>query len=398
MIRTFTYKLYRNERIERRFERWVSTCRYVYNVAKEVRETAFAAGVKVSHYELCKQLTQAKKDIEFLRQVNAQTLQGALDQLEAGYQSYFRKRKSGEVARMKDQYLARKDKHGGKVNPHVLRGMGKPNWAKKDRFASFVFKQGTDQTAKGFRLSKFGTVKVHNNRPVPGKIKTARMMKRADGLYLSVVAEVPDRITTASKNQAVGIDMGIAHFLTTSEGQHVPNPRFLQRQLPALRRAQRSLARKVKGSRRWREQKQVVARLYQRVTEARKDFLHKTSTALCAQYGTVVREDLNVSGMVRGKLSRHISDVSWASFFAMLEYKAGEVVKVNAAYTSQGCSHCGAVDADSRLTQSVYCCTSCGHQENADVNASKNILGRSFPVARKARPLGQGLGEESHAL
>ena len=398
MIRTYTYKLYRNPKIEKRFSSYVGACRFVYNAAKETKETAWKAGVSLSKYDLIRQLTDAKKAVPFLNEVNAQSLQGAVEQLDLAYKHYFRKLQSGEVAKAKAAYLRNKENADGKINYRRVAEMCRPNWARKGDFNSVVFKQGTKQTKEGFTLSKFGSFRVHNNRPIPGKIKTARIVKRADGLYLSVVAEVPDRINTISENQAVGIDMGIAYFAVTSEGEHIQNPRFLEKQLPALRRAQRSLSRKTKGSIRWKRQRQVVARLYKRISDARRDFLHKQSTALCQRYETIVRGDLNVSGMVRGKLSRHIADVSWASFFQMLDFKAARVVKVNPAYTSQGCNKCGAVDAKSRISQSAFCCTSCGHTTNADLNAAQNILGRAFPDTREARPLGQGLGVKSQKL
>ena len=108
------------------------------------------------------------------------------------------------------------------------------------------------------------------------------------------------------------------------------------------------------------------------MVDARRDFLHKQSTYFATNYSTVVHEDLEINRMVQSKYSQHINDVSWGAFFEMLSYKT-KVIKVNPVYTSQTCSCCGHVDKDNRKSQDKFKCTSCGHTENADFNAAKNI-------------------------
>jgi len=357
LIRTYTYKLYYNDRTEAKFNKWLGVTRYVYNAAKETKEISYKEGLKLSAYDLNKQLTEAKKALPWISDINSQTLQGVILQLDLAYQNFFSKR---------TKY---------------------PKWASKKTWKSFVFNQGNitatnpkgslKQTDKGFKLPSFGEVKVSNNRKIDGQIKNARLIKKADGIYLHVTAEVPDKPLNTNENQ-VGIDMGIKYFLVTSDGEFIENPKFLGKQLKKLRIEQRKLSRKYHKSvkvqsKNFYKQANVVARLHKKVTDARKDFLHKTSTYLAKEYGTVYHEDLKITKMVKSNLSRHIYDVSWGTFFEMLKYKT-KVVRVNPAYTSQKCSSCGHTCKENRVTQSIFKCVACGHEENADLNAAQNIL------------------------
>ena len=150
MIRTYTYKLYRNDRTEAKFNRWLGICRYVYNAAKETKEISYKEGLQLSGFDLINQLVIAKKELTWLSSVNAQTLQVVIEQLDKSYQNFF----SGRT-----KY---------------------PKWASKKKWRSFGFKQNGStlrQTDKGFKLPSFGIVKVFNNRKIDGKIKTARLIR-----------------------------------------------------------------------------------------------------------------------------------------------------------------------------------------------------------------------------
>jgi len=357
LIRTYSYKLYANKRTEAKFNKWLGVTRYVYNAAKETKEVAYKEGLKLSSYDLQKQLTEAKKELTWIKDVNAQTLGLVVDQLDTSYQNFF----SGRA-----KY---------------------PKWASKKTWKSFGFRQANvtttnqkgslKQTEKGFKLPTFGEVKVFNNHTIEGNIKNARLIRKVDGIYLNVTAEVLDKPLNTNENQ-VGIDMGIKYFMVTSDGEFVENPRFLEKQLKKLRIEQRKLSRKynknIKAqSKNFYKQAKVVAMLYKKVTNARKDFLHKASTYLAKEYGIVYHEDLRITNMVKSNLSRHINDVSWGTFFKILAYKT-KVVRVNPAYTSQKCSSCGHTCKENRVTQSIFKCVACGHEENADLNAAYNIL------------------------
>lgn len=369
MIRTYTYKLYNNQSYQRRFIRWIGISRLVYNLAKEAKEIAYNQyGVSLSKYDLMKQLPELKNEFDWMKEVSSQTLQAVIERLDDSFKKFFN-------------------------------GAGYPKWAKKHKYRSFKFKQGVKRTKKGFKLPKFGEVKVFNNQySFNGTIKGAIMIRKADGLHLHVIVKEPED-SKVSKNQAtIGIDMGISYFCTLSNGKHIENPQHLDKYLKQLRIENRSLARKRKGSNNWIKQVKKLKRLYLKIKNTRQDFLHKISSQLAEQYDKVVVEDLNISGMNQSMLARHINDCGWGRFFEMLDYKTN-LKKVDPKYTSQTCFNCGCIDSNNRKSQSKFKCKNCGHKANADHNAAKNIkrLGHEpSPVnVGAARPC---VGEESTVL
>lgn len=348
MIKTYTYKIKPNKSLERKFYEQIGVCRYVYNLAIEVREESFRKGVSINYYDLSKQLTEAKKDFEWLKQVHSQTLQATLERLENGYKKFFSNFKKGIKTT-------------------------KPKFARKNKWNSLPFKsiKALDDC---FKLPTIGKVKVFKFKVPKGELRTASIVKEADGLYLKVVVKQEEQIR---ENQSVcAIDMGITFFLTTSDGEFVDNPKHLFKYLKKLRVENRKLSRMKKGGKNFKKQVEVLKRVHQKVSRVRKDFLHKQSRKLANEYGTVVREDLNISKMVKdSRYAKHILDCSWGTFFEFLEYKTN-VIKVDCAYTSQMCSKCSHASKENRKTQSLFECTNCGYTENADLQACFNILQR----------------------
>lgn len=223
-------------------------------------------------------------------------------------------------------------------------------------------------------MPKFGEVKVFNKkRKIDGIIKGATIIKKADGLYIQIVFESNNVKNNTNRQGVVAIDMGLKYFCVTSDGEYIDNPKHLDKYLRKLRIENRSLSRKKKGSNNWKKQAIRVKRVHKNISDTRNDFLHKTSTEL-SKFENVICEDLNISNMVKNKsLARHILDCSWGKFFEMLNYKTN-LVKVNPKYTSQKCSSCGHIAKENRPTQSIFKCVECGFEENADYQATLNIL------------------------
>ena len=360
MVKTYTYKIKPNKALEQKFEEQLGICRYVYNLAIEVREEAYKKGVNINYYNLSNQLTETKKEFEWLLRVNAHTLQIVLERLDLGYEKFFSDLKRGNKA-------------------------SKPKWAKKDKWKNLPFKQSHQKRKTPtlrfeedgkFNLPKFGKIKVFKSKIPKGEIKLASIVKEADGLYLKVVVKQQDVEQTRENQSICAIDMGIKHFLVTSDGEYVENPKHLFQYLKELRVENRKLSRMKKGGSNWKKQVKVLQKLYLKISRVRKDFLHKQSRYLANNYSTVVREDLNISKMVKGsKLAKHILDCSWGTFFELLEYKTN-VIKVNPAYSSQECSNCGHTCKENRKTQSLFECVKCNFTMNADEQACINILQR----------------------
>jgi putative transposase len=181
---------------------------------------------------------------------------------------------------------------------------------------------------------------------------------------------------------AVGGDMGLLRLLTLSDGTLIDNPRWLRDALDELRRAQRRLARAKKGSQNRKDKRLIVAKLHEHIKNQRHDFWHKTTHTLVHSYGLIVLENLSLDFMLRnGNLSQSAHDAGLGLFRQLLDYKAAEagshVTTVNAAYTSQVCSGCGAI-VEKGLSVRVHKCPDCGLEIDRDLNAARNILALAF--------------------
>lgn len=312
--------------------------------------------LSVSKYDLMKQLPALKKEVDWIKDVPAQSLQASLDRLEISYMNFFR---------------------------NFKKGGGYPKYASKKTYKSIQFKSVSVKD-NIVVLPKIGSIKMFKDGSIIGSPKTASIIKDPTGYFICIQCDnVP--IIFNSENQTIGLDMGITHFCIDSNGKFIENPRHFASYERRLRIENRSLSRKKKGSVSWKKQVQKLALLHHKISNVRKDFLHKESTKIAKQYSIVQMEDLNVAGMSKnGHLSKHILDCGWSMFRTMLAYKTS-VIAVSAAYTSQTCSNCSKIDKASRKSQSVFDCTFCGHKENADINAAKNIKRKGIPQERQRK-------------
>jgi len=358
MMKTYTYKIKTNDKFIDKFDRWIGVCRFVYNCAKETKETSYKYGLSLSNYDLQKQLLQAM-----------------LDRLDLSYKKYFKELKNGDVVKKKAQYIKKKTKNNGKINYNKLYNLCKPNWLSKKHYKSIPFKT-IKMVENGFILPKFGKIKVFNFKEIKGVLKTANLIKEADGFYVKIVVDTlieRKSIEHRDKQSICGIDMGISYFAVTSEGDYFENPKHLFEHLKNLRIENRKLARMEKGGKNFEKQVVKLQKIYLKIRRCRLDHHHKLTTYLANLYDFIVIEDLNINGMVKNKnLSKHILDCSWGLFFYLLKQKT-EVISVDPKYTSQKCSHCGFISKENRKTQEHFKCVSCGNELNADYNASENI-------------------------
>jgi len=374
MIRTYKRKLILTKEQSSRISSWIGACRVVYNLGMEIKQAWYkSTGKSVSKYDLLNQLPDLKKDFDWIADVPSQTLQASVERLDRSYQNFFR---------------------------NFKKGGGYPKFASKKTFKSILFKS-VSVNVNFVSIPKIGLVKMFKDSEIKGKPKTAQIILEPTGFFICIQCDhVP--VKFVSESQAIGIDMGIAHFCIDSNGHFVANPQHFKTHERRLRIANRSLARKKKGSNSWQKQAKQLSRLHHRIACVRKDFLHKESTKVAKANSVVFVEDLKVKNMSKsakgtlqepGKnvlaksgLNRSILDCGWGMFRTMLEYKTN-VIKVNPKYTSQICNCCGNKDAQSRLSQSEFVCTNCGHRSHADVNAAKNILSQGLARYRQREAL-----------
>ena len=235
-------------------------------------------------------------------------------------------------------------------------------------------------TETGVRFPRIGVLRLRWSRPLPSEPSSVTIIKECSGkYYVSFVVEVEEEKLPPTPKE-VGIDLGLASLAVTSDGDKFAPPRFLRSGTKKLRRLQRSLSRKVKGSRNRNKARLLVVKAHEKVGAKRLDFLHKLSTQFIRENQTVVLEDLNVSGMLKNRrLAKSISDAGWRMFRTLLEYKAERYdreVRVISRWepTSQRCSACGHQDGKKPLSVRTWTCPVCGSAHDRDINAAKNTL------------------------
>ncbi|MEV6863163.1 transposase [Streptosporangium subroseum] len=360
----YNFRLYPTITQERSLARAFGCARVVFNDGLRMRQDAREQGLPyLSDGELSKRvITQAKATPEraWLGEVSAVVLQQALADLNTAYRNFFAslsgKRRGRKVA--PPRFRSRKDSR------QTIR------FTKNARFAVMAGGQ--------LRLPKIGDVPVRWSRSLPSEPSSVTVIKDSSGRYFaSFVIETSDQPLPKSPNE-MGIDLGLTHFATLSNGKKIDNPRILRRAAKKLRRAQKALSRKEKGSANRAKAKIKVAKAYARVSDTRRDWAHKLSTSLIRDNQAVYVEDLAVSGLARTKLARSVHDAGWSQFTAMLEYKAKRYgrhfAKIDRWFpSSKLCSACGTVATSMPLNVREWSCP-CGAVHDRDLNAAINIL------------------------
>lgn len=256
---------------------------------------------------------------------------------------------------------------------------GYPRFKTVKRYNTIEFKYGDGLSVKNNRIKikGVGEIKTNWHRELPSTIKTCKV-SRKNGKYYAVFSCEVTPVELPKTGKSVGIDVGIESFATLSNGKQIANPRYYENSQKKLRRLQRSVARKKKGSNRRRKAVQLLAKHHEKIDNQRTDFLHKISHKLVNENDIIAVEKLNTKGLAKGILAKQVNDVGWGIFFNMLSYKAEsagkELVEVNPAYTSQTCHKCGNIEKK-KLSDRWHNCAICGYSIHRDVNAAKNILG-----------------------
>ena len=279
------------------------------------------------------------------------------------------------------------------------RRVGFPRFKSKNSVARFAYSTGftapKSSDPYGLKLPRIGRVHCMENvyeRVAGARVIRITVSRRAGRWYASLTVEREPAAQPAPKRGVVGVDLGVKNLATLSDGTVIPNPRALGARLKALRKAQKSLSRKVKGSARREKARERVSRLYARVTDARMDAINKATTMIASNYSVVCIEDLHVAGMMKNHhLARSLSDAALGEFRRQLEYKTarnGAVLRVVDRWypSSKTCSNCGVVKAKLSLSERMFNCDSCGLVLDRDLNAAINIrVAGSAPETLNAR-------------
>jgi len=364
MIRNFVSRLFPTRPQERKLLAQLEICRMVWNLLIEDHRAAFEEGLRPpTRFEQMKTLTDFKALWPELgmQEVNAQVLQNVATRVNLAMKAYFRRLKAGE-------------------NP------GYPRFKESGRCDSMTFPQAPSGCHFGEQgrlyIAKIGCVKVEQHRPIKGTVKTATIHRSPTGKwYVTLSCDDVPAVRLPKSSKVVGIDFGVREFASFSDGTVTHNPRHLGGDSRDLKRIQRKKNRLAKGSLERERVRHSEARVHERVANRRADFTNKLAKCIVEKYGTIFVEKLNPGRMGRSRRERrNIRDAAWSMTVRKLESKAEEagnrvVLRVNPAYTSRTCSVCGWVKPE-ELKGPVFRCgnTGCGHVEDRDLNAAKNIL------------------------
>lgn len=405
----YKFRLYPNATQEKALVSQLETLRRVYNDALQLHRDVYTVTGKspcrgflnrtlvLSRNAQLDDLKNGRGGPKWLTQVSAVSLRDVCARVEVAFDNFFRRLKEGA----KKAGFPRFKKYG-KLTSIPFENTYPAGCVVRDRDGyTLGVESGSKRNRKfrplaesrrGCRLDVFGVgpIRIIAHRAVVGTIKTACVERDVDGKwYVVFTAEQETPTVDPKEGPAVGIDMGLEHFLTTSDGRHEPNPQALQNNLKSLRRLQRSSSRKQEAAKKrkskFRECKNLqkvfskTARLHVRIRNLRKEHHYQVAIRLLHECGAVCAEKLNVRGMVRnGKLSRAIQDAGWSAFLNVLSRKAknagARFVEVDARGTSQTCPQCGAV-AKKKLAERRHCCP-CGYTTHRDHAAAQVILQR----------------------
>jgi putative transposase len=383
MRRSYKFRLRPTTKQEAALDACLEDTRRLYNAALEERRDAWRMGRhQVTFYSQDAQLKEIRAvDSEQYGRWAFGCERAAIRRLDRAFQGFFRRVKAGE-----------------KPGYPRFKGRGwwdSIEWEEKNgaRWDSVPHPTVTRVYLKGI-----GHVRVHQHRAVKGRVKTITVKREGGRWYLVLSCDDVPAEPLEPVGSVVGIDVGVASFLTISSGAHVPNPRHLAATAGRLADAQRELACKKRGSSRRKKTVAKVAGLHGKVRRQRLDHAHKIALALVRDHDLIVHEDLKIANMTRrpkprpngsgghepngaaakAGLNKSIHDAGWGNFLRILSAKAESagrtVIAVNSRHTSQRCARCGHSAAGNRATQAQFRCLACGHRAHADVNAARNIL------------------------
>ncbi len=389
-LQAYKYELMPSGEQQRDMRRFAGSCRFVFNKALALQKECYEQGKKKLGYAgLCKLLTEWRHSAEtaWLKETHSQPLQQTIKDLERAYVNFFEQRADF------------------------------PRFKKKGMSDSFRYPQGCklDQANGRIFLPKLGWVRYRNSRDVLGDICNVTISQSGGKWFASIQTrrEVPAEQPTGG---IVGLDMGIARFVTLSDGSHLDPLNSFKKHQQRLKRYQRRMARKVKFSQNWKKAKAKVTQIHIDIGNARKDYLHKASATISQNHAIVCIEDLQIRNMsksskgsaeqhgkqVRQKsgLNRAILDQGWGEFRRQLDYKlawrGGHLIAVPPHNTSRTCPACGHVSKENRRSQAQFACVACGYENHADVVGAINVLerGHRLLACGESAQLGRSVKQE----
>ena len=389
MKRTFRYPVYPTKTQEITLLQWLDHLCELQNSARHDRKVAWETeGERVSCNEQQKKLTVAREKYEDFRFVPQDMQVCALERMDKAFDGFYRRCKKGAAKKGYPRHRKRIKSMTWKLRMYTVKDK---STGKNKRVRENPVKE-TSWKHDRLKVPKLGEVKIHMHRPLEGDPTQVTLVKKASGWYAHMTCEFPDT-PKVEPTDAIAVDVGTTHYLTTSEGEKEDNPRWYRKAEGLLHKHNQTMARRRKGSKRWYKAVHASALHQERTTHKRKDFIGKLVYKLYhhKQNNVLVAENLNISNMVANKyLSKSIADASWGIFFKWAEDIAERdglhFHKVDPKNTSQTCSSCGQ-KSPKKLTLAIrtFDCQYCGTSLDRDHNAARNILFKAAAAFRGER-------------
>ena len=382
---TFTYPVYPTQEQETTLLEWLDHLCELQNSARHDRKVAWETeGERVSCYDQQQKLTIARKKYDDFREVPQDMQVCALERTDKAFDGFYRRCEQGAAKKGYPRHRKQIKSMSWKLRKQKIRdkSTGEYKRVRENPIRETAWKHDR------LKVPKLGEVKIYMHRPLQGDPKEVTLVKKASGWYAHISCELPDT-PKVEPTEAIAVDMGTTHYLTTSEGEKEDNPRWYRQAERLLRKHSKDFSRKKKGANRWQKQKHKISLYHERTTNKRKDFIGKLVYKLYhhLKNNVLVAEDLNISNMIKNKhLSKSISDASWATFLKwcadIAERDGLHFHQVDPKHTSQTCSCCG-IKSPKKLSLAIrtFECQFCGTALDRDHNAALNILFRAAAVS-----------------